>query len=785
MKILMIVESPAKSKTIEKYLKVIDTLNEYKVMASYGHIRDLVKKELGIDIEHQFKPTYVVSIEKTDQVDKLKKACGDAEQVLIASDPDREGESIAWHLVQTLKLPGNKYKRITFNEISRSALEHAIKHPRKIDMDLVDAQQTRRIIDRLMGFKLSPLLWKAFKVTNAGFVTLSAGRVQSACLKLVVDRHQHILQHDTGCGFWKAQGIFVIAKQELEAALYYNKQDMIKDDDGDETGDDNRANRGLVKFEDKKSTLHFLKKLKDEFSIVNVDVKERKESPGVPYITSSLQQDAHNKLGFDIKSTMKLAQDLYEAGHITYMRTDSHTLSEGAVKDIHAFITRVYDTTMIEARSFNKNNNKNAQEAHEAIRPTVFDNAVVDTIRASLSSRHASLYELIFKRTVSSQMKSALYLEALIHLRDPSFKTMYTFIGSMKVLKFPGWLVLYSKAADDLNKFHKFAAQAQKAHVTCKNIIAKQSYTNPPAYYTESSLVKTLEKEGIGRPSTYAGIITKLYEKNYIAKESVDGFEKPAEHYTWTPSTKTITTHAETIKLGSHSAVIVPKEIGLGIHQYLDAQFGDMISTRFTAEMEDNLDAIAGGDMKMTTVLDGFWGILKTRLDTATQTLKTQSKTTVEADHAIFDVDGVSYKVRYAQYGPVIENISEKQYINLKPYMAMTKKNIKDMTLDEIQFLVKLPMPLRNVPHIRLAYARYGFYIIDTTSKLRSNYSIFPNWIRKTFENDPTQLRNMTLQHVDELIQSKDQAAVKKQKLHTAINTKSKTLKKKVVVKRK
>jgi DNA topoisomerase I len=732
MKILMIVESPAKSKTIEKYLKDIDTKNTYRVLASYGHVRDLEKKTLSIEIDNAFKCNYAVTDDKTDVVSRLRQAIKEVDQVLIASDPDREGESIAWHLVETLKL--KKYKRIVFHEISKNAIKNAISNPGNVNMELVNAQQTRRIIDRIMGFKLSPLLWKQFRFADGNFKPLSAGRVQSACLKIIVEREREIEKHASK-PFWQIKGEFQVAgKFNVNVDLVSSAKKQRELDVDADDGEERKNARGVVQFLTEKDVEKFLGNLAGKFTVSQVVCKDSIENPGIPYITSTLQQDAHNKLGFDIKNTMKLAQDLYEKGFITYMRTDSHNLSVDAVKSIHQFIAAKYSESLIHPREFDKKNKKNAQEAHEAIRPTSFDTDTSE-IASALSHRHVKLYEMIFKRTVACQMKAAVYLSVTVCIVDSSFSNKVHFKGMLKALKFPGWLVLYDKSAEDVATLEGLSEQVGKQAKCVKGIQGPQAFTSASvSHFNESSMVRFLEKAGIGRPSTYASILGKLFDKEYITKGNITGVEKNVTNYEWSCAKKQVRKTIAKAVVGAENQKITPSDLGIKVCDYLVGHFDDVISESFTAKMEDHLDDIAQGDVQMLTVLNEFWKSLKPKVEDASSQL-VGKQVSVEGTKNIIEVSGKSYIVRNAKYGPVIEHgdVGQKKFVNLTPYLKLANKSLQDVQSQDVELLVNLPRDLENARGYVLQYARYGFYVTNKSTK--ENYAIFPKWFYKRYGN--------------------------------------------------
>ena len=743
MKILMIVESPAKSKTITKYLQAIDKNNTYTVLASFGHVRDLPPKELAIDVEDHFKPSYVIL--KKDIVKKLKSAAAEADMIYLASDPDREGEAISWHLQQTLR--PKKYKRVVFHEISQNALQTAIQNPKDMDMHLVDAQQTRRLIDRLMGFKISPLLWKAF-----GPGGWSAGRVQSACLNLVAQKHQARLEFGTSeqtpAASWSVTGKHHVLKHALSTRLM--------------RGSKNSKNTETVVFTKSKDVLDFLQSLGKEpnWTLQSVTQKERTENPGVPYTTSSLQQDASSKLSMDIKSTMKIAQDLYEAGHITYMRTDSHVLSAEAMRKVHAFVSATYGADHVQERNFAHKNAKNSQEAHEAIRPTQFDSGpdyenTIQALTTRFSARHAALYSMIFKRTVSSQMIPAIYSEAVIAItwtRADHDEDKGTFFqGTLSALTRPGWLRVYDKTPEEAHSLKNTDV------VTCTQVEATQTFDTPPSYYTEASLVKLLEKEGLGRPSTYAAILSKLYDKEYIQKQNLKGEPKACENYVWTPQ-NSIQKKKETVHVGAQKNALVPTDTGLNILAYLNTHFEDMISPQMTASMETQLDTIASGEATMQGTLTTFWGQLKGKVDAATEATKTvannaQKEKYKEKEVVEFQIQDKTYWVREARYGPVIEHEEngKKAYVSLGPYLEIFGSKLSDVTQADVTLLTSIPQALTGpMQGWTLHYGRYGFYLIGQGPWSVSIPGDFVKGKRNENENGTTFVNRLAPELLDE-----------------------------------
>ena len=486
---LVIVESPAKAKTIEGYLG-----KDFKVVSSYGHVRDLPKDDMAIDIENGFKPTYEISKDKKEVIKNLKSELKSSDIIYLASDDDREGEAISWHLKEALNLDDTRTRRIVFHEITKNAILNAIKSPRGLDLDLVNAQQARRVLDRLVGFELSPILWKKIKRG------LSAGRVQSVAVRLVVEREREIEKFEA-TSFFKVTAIFKI-----------NGNATLKAELG-------------KKFKTEEEAFSFLEKCTNaEFSIKNLERKPAKKSPSPPFTTSTLQQEASRKLGFSVSQTMSVAQKLYESGKITYMRTDSVNLSQEAINGAKASIEKMFGDNYVKTRQY-KNKSKSAQEAHEAIRPTNFMDQSVGG-----NNSEQRLYELIWKRTIASQMAEAQIERTIATIGIST--TPETLSAQGEVIKFDGFLKVYIESTDDEDGNGNGEAQGMLPPLSIgqvldlDNMLAKQGFTRPPARYTEASLVKKLEEMGIGRPSTYAPTITTIQKREYILKESREGRER-------------------------------------------------------------------------------------------------------------------------------------------------------------------------------------------------------------------------------------------------------------------
>lgn len=614
---LLIVESPGKIKKIESILG-----SSYKVVASYGHIIDLPSKSMNIDIENKFKPNYDKNADKVDKIKEIIKSMKKADTVFLASDEDREGEMIAWSLkyiaeVEDKSLYKNKIKdckRIVFNSITKSGLLQAIKNPKDIDMDMVHAQQARRLLDRIVGYELSPLLWGIAKGT------LSAGRVQSVVARLIVDREKEI-QDFLKSGifdFYKFNGKFKCNKTELKAIMYDKEADDESEDDDlinsekekkSKKSDkkDKKAKIAIAKIKDQDNAMKIIEKIKkSKFEIDDIIEKERKQNPGAPFTTSTLQQEAGRKLGFDVKRTMMAAQKLYEAGYITYMRTDSTNLSDDAIENIKKYINQKYSAKDYERREY-KSKAKNTQEAHEACRATdVFKE------EATGGSDEQKLYSLIWKRTVASQMQAAIYdvLELIISI---SKLDRYFFKSIQEVLKYPGFLQVYNiKDIDPDQEKQDDTVKIKKPDIGDKikaqEIKAMHEFKRPPPRYNEISLVNKLDPKnlGIGRPATYASIISKIQERKYVEIKDLKGSTKDITNLIWDGGDDIVEEKTK-ITIGNDKKKLVPTDLGIKINGILMENFPSIMDYKFTAHMENELDSIASGDKVWYKVLQTFY----------------------------------------------------------------------------------------------------------------------------------------------------------------------------------
>ncbi len=644
---LVIVESPAKAKTIEKFLG-----KDFLVKSSNGHIRDLVKKDLGIDIKNNYQPKYVVSPEKKKIVSELKKLAKESQTVWLASDEDREGEAIAWHLYDTLKLTDQKTKRIVFHEITKGAILKAIENPRKINENLVAAQQARRVLDRIVGFELSPILWRKVKPA------LSAGRVQSVAVRLIVEREREILNFKPEDSF-KITALFDIpdGKKHIEISADYEK-----------------------KLKKEAEVEEFLNKCKTaEYKIADIERKPSKRSPAPPFTTSTLQQEASRKLGFSVAQTMMIAQRLYESGKITYMRTDSVNLSNDALKAIKEEIISEFGEKYHKQRAY-KSKIKGAQEAHEAIRPTYMQNKQIEG-----SAQEKRLYELIWKRTIASQMSEALIEKTNILINASSCKGQ--FIASGERIKFDGFLKVYIESSDDENGDVAKGSLPElnvDASLSMKKIDAVQRFSKNPPRYTEASLVKKLEELGIGRPSTYAPVISTIQKRGYVVKEDREGKERKYIQYTL--SGNKIQKQQKSEIFGKEKAKLFPTDIGMIVNDFLLKYFDSIMDYNFTAKVEKEFDEISLGKLEWTKMIDKFYKKFHPKVE------ETLEKSERGSGEKILGKDPETGKVvlaRMGKYGAIVQLGDAQQ--GDKPEFASLNKNqlIETITLEEALDLLK------------------------------------------------------------------------------------------------
>lgn len=668
---LVIVESPAKAKTIEKFLG-----KDFTVKSSNGHIRDLAKKDLGIDISNNFEPNYIVSADKKNIVSELKKLAKQAEVVWLASDEDREGEAISWHLAEELKLSKEKTKRIVFNEITKNAILKAIENPRDIDKSLVDAQQARRILDRLVGFELSPILWKKVKPS------LSAGRVQSVAVRLIVEREKEINLFNEE-SYYKISAVFTDGKSSFKSEI---------------------AN----KFANKESANEFLELCKNaKFTVSEISKKPGKKSPAPPFTTSTLQQEAARKLGMSVSQTMRIAQQLYESGLITYMRTDSLNLSDFAISASKKEISSRFGSEYSKTRKFTTKT-KGAQEAHEAIRPTYFENSEIDGDKSQ-----QKLYDLIWKRTIASQMSDAQIEKTVIKI-NISTNSGFEFISTGEVITFDGFLKVYIESTDDIDE----SDETQKGllpnlkvntELNYEIIQALQKFTSPPARYTEASLVRKLEELGIGRPSTYAPTISTIQKRTYIVKEERPGRERNCLNLFLSKKGE-ITNENKSEITGHEKNKLFPTDIGIVVNDFLVTYFEQILDYNFTAKVENRFDEIALGDIKWKEMISEFY---ETFHKTVINTSENSEKASGERSIGVHPESGKPIIVRIGRFGPMVQigDSSDEE----KPLFASLKKgqSLQSITLDEALELFKYPKIVGELEgkNITVAIGRFGPYV--------------------------------------------------------------------------
>lgn len=650
---LVIVESPAKAKTIEKFLG-----KDYKVMSSYGHIRDLKTKEFSIDIEHDYAPQYVIPADKKKLVSELKSEAKSAEQVWLASDEDREGEAISWHLYEVLGLKPENTKRIVFHEITKNAILHAIETPRDININLVNAQQARRVLDRIVGFELSPILWRKVKPA------LSAGRVQSVAVRLIVEREREINEFVSEAAFR------VIANFILPDGTTVLKAEL---------------NRRL---KDKKEVEAFLESCKNaSFTIDDITTKPVKKSPTPPFTTSTLQQEAARKLGYSVSQTMMIAQRLYESGLITYMRTDSVNLSDLALGTAKEAIFETYGEKYYKFRQYHTKS-KGAQEAHEAIRPTYISN-----VEAGSSSQEKKLYELIRKRTIACQMADAELERTTISVGISGQTERFVAVG--EVISFEGFLQVYMESNDDDTEKEQENGLLPpvKLHETLslKDIVATERFTQRPPRYTEASLVRRLEELGIGRPSTYAPTIQTIQNREYVVKGDKEGVERA---YTVVSLSKGKIEEAEkTETVGADRNKLMPTDIGTVVNDFLMEYFPDVLDYNFTASVEKEFDSVAEGELVWTKAIDKFYKIFHPIVE-ATAAVKTEHKVG-ERELGIDPKSGNPVFVKIGRYGPVVQigaaHADDKEAPKPQFASLMKGQSIDTITLEEALKLFDLP----------------------------------------------------------------------------------------------
>lgn len=663
---LVIVESPAKAKTIEKFLG-----KDYQVESSFGHIADLPSKEIGVDVENGFRPKYEVSSDKKSLVKKLKDLSKSAEMVWLASDEDREGEAIAWHLAEELKLEKSKTKRIVFHEITKTAIQKAIENPRTIDYNLVNAQQARRVLDRLVGYELSPVLWKKVK---GG---LSAGRVQSVSVRLIVEKEREIQNFNSEASYSITAEFTNESGKAFKAKLPKN-------------------------FSTKEEAEKFLRdNIGSSYKVADLETKPTKKSPAAPFTTSTLQQEAARKLYLPVGITMQIAQRLYEAGLITYMRTDSVNLSNEAMSAAQAEIESYYGKEYAKPRNYNTKS-KGAQEAHEAIRPTDMSRHTVNIDRDQ-----ARLYDLIWKRTLASQMSDAQLERTNVKIEANNHNEVFTATG--EVIKFEGFLKVYLEGHDDDEEEQDGMLPAMKVNEKLLNnyITATQRFTRPPSRYTEASLVKKLEELGIGRPSTYAPTISTIINRNYVEKGTFEGQERNYNQLVF--ENGKIVSKDLTENTGSDKGKLVPTDIGMIVNDFLVANFKTILDYNFTAKVEQDFDEIASGNEDWVKMMSDFYNHFHPNVVDVEKNAERETGERILGKHP---ETGRQISVRLGKFGPMVQigeqEDEEKQFASLLP-----EQNIGTITLEEALTLFLLPKSLGKYDgeEVEVNNGRFGPYV--------------------------------------------------------------------------
>ncbi|MBR1389061.1 MAG: type I DNA topoisomerase [Prevotella sp.] len=707
---LVIVESPAKAKTIEKFLG-----KDFKVMSSYGHIRDLKKKELSID-DKSLEPVYEIPAEKAKLVAELQSKAEKAEKVWLASDEDREGEAISWHLCEVLGLDEEKTNRIVFHEITKPAILEAIEHPRHLDMNLVNAQQARRVLDRLVGFKLSPVLWRKVKPA------LSAGRVQSVAVRLIVEREREI-QNFKSETFYSVSGIFAITNPDGSATEV-------------------KAVLGS-RFKTHEEVLDFLETCKDAtFTVDSVSKKPLKRTPAPPFTTSTLQQEAARKLGYTVSQTMMLAQHLYESGRITYMRTDSVNLSSLCLNASKEEITKLYGKEYSKLRQYHTSS-KGAQEAHEAIRPTYMNQTEIEG-----NPQEKRLYDLIWKRTAASQMADAEIEKTTVNISISGSNEV--FVAQGEVVKFDGFIKVYRESVDDEEQqddsMHILPPLKEGQQLTRREIQATEKYSQSPQRYTEASLVHKLEELGIGRPSTYAPTISTIQQREYVQKG-----DKKGEERLYTVDTlkgKQVTQKKRKEIIGSDKGKLLPTDIGLVVNDFLMEHFKDIMDYNFTAKVEQDFDKIAEGNEKWQSMLKDFYKDFEPIVE-KTMNARSEHKAG-ERELGVDPKTGKPVFVKIGRFGPVVQ-IGTAEDKDKPQFAQLPKEQTMDgISLEEALELFKLPRTLGEYEGepVTIGSGRFGPYVLHNRK-----YTSLPK------SEDPM---TITLEAAVQLIEQKRQEETKK-----------------------
>ena len=672
---LLIVESPAKAKTIEKILG-----EDFEVKSCYGHIRDLEKDDMGIDIKNNYKPRYIVPDDKQKVVKELKGLAKKSDEIWLATDEDREGEAISWHLCEVLGLDPKKTKRIVFHEITKPAIQQAVKNPRTVDMNLVNAQQARRVLDRIVGFELSPVLWRKMSMKN----NLSAGRVQSVAVRLIAEREREINAF-TAVSSFKLEALFT-AKDVSGKNVTFSAE-------GKRHASEESADAFLQSC------------INANYKVTDVQVKPARKSPAAPFTTSTLQQEASRKLGYSVSRTMLLAQKLYESGNITYMRTDSVNLSDTALNDIHNNIGKQYGERYVQPRKY-KNKNESAQEAHEAIRPTSMQQLSVEEADCR------RLYDLIWKRTMACQMADAELEKTIAKIQVSTNKEELSAQG--EVLKFDGFLKVYREDRDeeDLSEDEMQEGMLPPLNVGQQlplvSMRAIERFSRPLPRFTEASLVKKLEELGIGRPSTYAPTISTIQKRGYVEKRDKEGTKR--DFRILELKNNKIHKHTDQENTGAEKSKLFPTDLGLVVTDFLKQYFDDIMDYNFTARIEQEFDEVASGNMKWSSMIDDFYIPFKKDVE---KTIETAERIKGERELGMDAESGKKVIARMGRYGPMVQigDVSDED----KPRFAKLKntQSIETISFDEAMELFKLPRMLGSFEdkEVSVSIGRFGPYI--------------------------------------------------------------------------
>jgi DNA topoisomerase-1 len=702
---LMIVESPAKAKTIEKFLG-----KDFVVKSCYGHIRDLEKSKFSVDVEKDFAPKYVIPADKKQVVKELKKLAGEAEEVWLATDEDREGEAISWHLCEVLGIDPLTAKRIVFHEITKSAIQKAVKEPRNIDLNLVNAQQARRVLDRIVGFELSPLLWKKVSLSRS----LSAGRVQSVAVRVLAEREEEINNFESVSSY-KIAALLDIDKEGKTSTLKAELASKLEDEAVAKAFIDGCV--GAV------------------FSVDNVSVKPGKRTPSAPFTTSTLQQEASSKLGFSVSRTMLIAQKLYEEGHITYMRTDSVNLSETAIDAAAKEIESSYGKEYVQSRRF-KTKSGSAQEAHEAIRPTFMENH-----SAGASTDEQKLYKLIWRRTLASQMADAKLEKTTVTIDISTRKEQLQAKG--EVILFDGFLKLYTESVNEDEETEEsgiIPPLAAGDELSLREMLATERFSKHPPRYTEASLVKKLEELGIGRPSTYAPTISTIQKRGYVEKRDKEG--TPREYVQYRLTNKQVEKEVLTENTGAEKAKLFPTDLGILVNSFLTEHFGEILDYGFTASVEQQFDNISIGEIDWPEMIREFYDpFSKTLKETEENAQRVKGERILGTDPA----SGKPIKALMGRYGPMVM-IGEAEDEEKPRFAGLLKdQNLQSITLEEALKLFDLPRKVGSIgeEEVIAAIGRFGPYL-----KYKGKFYSIP----KTYD-----AISITMMEAEEVIKAKDE----------------------------